>query len=232
MHDAANLVVDNARKLAAAKFEAAVEDVVLSDNGEFHVAGTPAQTISWAALAGEQTSAEETPELSCVTMMDNEGKNTFPSGTHVAVVELDTLTGKSDLIKFVGVDDAGAIINPVILEGQLHGGIAAGVGQALCETVRYDEWGTPKSSNFADYWMPTSDMLPDFELDTQGVNSSFNELGVKAVGESGTVGAAPAVHNAVLDALKPYGVKHLDMPCTPTRVWEAMHSDTPIGSHL
>ncbi len=233
VHDASNLIVENARQLAAAKFEAAVEDVVLTNNGEFHVAGSPAVSVSWAALAaGEEIKADDAPELSCVTMMDNEGKNTFPSGTHVAVVELDTRTGKADLIKFVGVDDAGSIVNPMIVEGQLHGGIAAGVGQALCETVRYDADGTPKSSNFADYWMPTSDLLPDFDLEPKGTATSFNELGVKAVGESGTVGAAPAVHNAVLDALRPSGVSHLDMPCTPSRVWEAMRSDTPIATHL
>lgn len=233
VHDAANIVVDNAKQLAATHLEAAVGDIVLTEGGEFHVAGSPAQSVSWAALAGsEALQAEDAPELSCVTMMDNEGKNTFPSGAHVAVVELDTRTGKADLIKFVGVDDAGLIVNPTIVEGQLHGGIAAGIGQALCETVRYDEHGTPKSTNFADYWMPTSDLLPDFELEPKGVASSFNALGVKAVGESGTVGAAPAVHNAVLDALAPNGVKHMDMPCTPSRVWEAMRSDSQIAAQL
>ncbi|MDH5289199.1 MAG: molybdopterin-dependent oxidoreductase, partial [Acidimicrobiia bacterium] len=161
-------------------------------------------------------------EVSCGEVYDNEGRNTFPSGTHVAVVEVDTETGRVQVVRFVGVDDAGVRVNPAIVEGQLHGGIAAGIGQALGEEVVYDDLGNLLTSTFVDYQIVTADLLPSFELAPSAVPSSFNELGFKAVGESGTIGATPALHNAVLDALRARGVEHLDIPLTPQKIWAAL----------
>ena len=127
-------------------------------------------------------------------------------------------------MRYVGVDDAGRRVNPMIVDGQLHGGIVAGLSQALGEEVAFDAEANPITANLMDYAMATIDMIPDIELEAAAVSSSFNSLGFKGVGESGTIGATPAVHLAVLDALRPLGVHHLDMPCTPLRVWTAMQS--------
>jgi aerobic carbon-monoxide dehydrogenase large subunit len=223
VHRAATEVVAEARLLAADLLEAAVDDVVLDPVlGAFHVVGTPARALRWAELAAEAESRSQ--ELHCGEVYHNEGRNTFPSGTHVAVVEVDLETGATTVLRFVGVDDAGVRVNPAIVEGQLHGGIAAGIGQVLGEEVVYDPQGNLLTSTFLDYQIVTADQLPSFELAPSTVPTSFNELGFKAVGESGTVGATPAVHNAILDALRPHGVEHLDIPCSPQRVWEALQS--------
>jgi carbon-monoxide dehydrogenase large subunit len=147
---------------------------------------------------------------------------TFPFGVHCAVVEIDPGTGKVTLQRFVAVDDAGVIINPLLLEGQIHGGIAQGVAQALLEEVVYDEYGQLVTGNLMDYAIPKADDLPSFELHSMVTPSPNNPLGVKGVGESGTVGSTPAVVAAVLDALKPFGVRHLDMPLKPEKVWRAI----------
>jgi carbon-monoxide dehydrogenase large subunit len=221
VHRAATEVVEQARLQAAELLEAAAADVVLDlDGGAFHVVGTPARAVTWDRLVTEAEGQGR--ELSCGDTFDNEGRNTFPSGTHVAVVEVDRETGAVQLVRYVGVDDAGLRVNPMIVEGQLHGGIASGVSQALGEEMRYDAGGNVVTSTFLDYQIGTADQLPFFELEASAVATSFNPLGVKGVGESGTIGATPAVHNAVLDALRPYGVEHLDLPCTPLRVWDAL----------
>ncbi len=221
VHRAATEVVAEARRLAADLLEAAVDDIVLDrSSGAFHVVGTPARSVAWADVATEAAARDQ--EVSCGDVYDNEGRNTFPSGTHVAVVEVDTETGRVQVVRFVGVDDAGVRVNPAIVEGQLHGGIAAGIGQALGEEVVYDGQGNLLTSTFIDYQIVTADLLPSFELGPSAVPSSFNELGFKAVGESGTIGATPAVHNAVLDALRARGVEHLDIPLTPEKIWACL----------
>lgn len=229
VHQSAEAVVERARGLAADHFEAAASDVVLDrDTGTFNVIGTPAMAVGWAELA---TLGLDDPERELVCGEVFEGPNTYPSGCHIAVIELDPATGLVDVIRYVGVDDAGRRVNPMIVEGQLHGGIAAGLGQALGEVVAFDAAGNPITTNFMDYAIPTIDLVPQFELAPSEVASSFNSMGFKGVGESGTVAGAPAVHLAVLDALRPLGVAHLDMPCTPMRVWEALraHSVSHAG---
>jgi carbon-monoxide dehydrogenase large subunit len=147
---------------------------------------------------------------------------TFPFGTHVAVVEVDTETGASRLRRLVACDDAGTIVNPLIAEGQIHGGIAQGVAQALMEEIVHDADGTPRTTNLADYPAISAAELPSFELVPMATPTWVNELGAKGVGESGTVGAIPSVYNAVVDALSHLGVRHLTMPCTPEKVWAAI----------
>jgi carbon-monoxide dehydrogenase large subunit len=150
--------------------------------------------------------------------------STFPFGTHVAVVEVDTETGNVQLIRHVAVDDCGTILNPMLVNGQQHGGIAQGVAQALFEWVRYDESGNPVTGTLMDYLMPTAAEMPAFEASNTQTASPRNPLGAKGIGESGTIGSTPAVHNAVCDAVSHLGISHIDMPCSPERVWEALKS--------
>ncbi len=226
VHRLSNQLVDRARSLAADHLEAAEADIVLATEGEpgFHVIGSPTAAVSWGELAAIGLTTER--ELSCGEYYDAEGRVTFPSGCHIAVVEVDVETGQVELVRLIAVDDAGPRLNPMIVEGQIHGGIAAGAAQVLGEMMAYDSNGTPITANFADYAVGTIDQFPSFEVitDASDVASSFNELGVKGVGESGTVGATPAVHNAIVDALAPFGVLHIDLPCTSRRVWEALNS--------
>jgi aerobic carbon-monoxide dehydrogenase large subunit len=215
--EATDLLLERARDLAAEMLEADPADVVLDrELGRFHVAGVPSSGHGWAELA-EASGAGLSVEHRHVAR-----GGSFPFGAHLAVVEVDTETGKVDLTRFVAVDDAGRIINPLLAEGQRHGGIAQGAAQALLEEVRYDEDGNLLTSTFADYEIVTAAELPDFELLPMETPTPQNDLGSKGLGESGTVGATPAVQNAVVDALAHLGVRHVDMPCTPQRVWEAI----------
>jgi aerobic carbon-monoxide dehydrogenase large subunit len=217
-------LVDQARAVAAERLEADVADVVLdTDSGEFHVAGTPAVTLTWSDVAA--AAAAQGAELQAATTMPWAGIS-YPFGAHVAVVEVDTETGMTRLVRHVACDDAGRIINPLLVEGQLHGGIATGAAQALMEEVRYDEDGNPITANLADYLMISAAELPSFELVSMETPTPLNVLGAKGVGESGTIGATPAVQSAVVDALAHLGVRHVDMPATPERVWRAIR-DAP-----
>ncbi|MGH1491910.1 MAG: xanthine dehydrogenase family protein molybdopterin-binding subunit [Acidimicrobiales bacterium] len=223
IHRASSELVRQAATMAAGMLEAAEADIVLADDGSgFHVVGTPARTVSWAEVVTEAPA----DEMTCGDFYDNEGRNTFPSGTHIAVVEVDTETGRVELQRLVAVDDAGTLVNPMIVEGQLHGGIASAIGQVLGEVVEHDETGNHVTGSLIDYPLPTSDQLPSFEIVASATPSSFNSLGFKGVGESGTVGATGAVHNAVIDAIAHLGVDHLDLPCTPQRVWQAIAAAT------
>ena len=217
--DASQRLVDQVLPTAAELLEAAVTDVVHDpEAGCFHVAGTPAVSVGWtevaAALDGPLT----------VESSFESGGQTFPFGAHLAVVEVDSETGRVELIRLVAVDDAGTVLNPLIFEGQIHGGIAGGVAQALMEEVAYDADANPLTTNFADYPVISAAELPSFELIRSETPTDRNLLGAKGVGESGTVGATAAVQNAVIDALAPYGIRHLDMPLTPERVWKAIVS--------
>lgn len=231
VHRTSNEILARARLLAADHLEAAETDIVVGRGAEpgLHVVGTPARSVSWAQLATLGVGGER--ELSCGEFYDTEGRNTFPSGCHVGVVEVDIEIGSVRVLRLVAVDDAGPRVNPMIVEGQLHGGIASGIAQVLGEVMVYDELGTPLTSSFADYPIGACDQFPMFEVvaDAVTVRSSFNELGVKGVGESGTIGATPAIHNAILDALRPHGVRHIDIPCTPVRVWEALTAAQGLG---
>jgi carbon-monoxide dehydrogenase large subunit len=161
--------------------------------------------------------------------LDFDGQDsTFPFGAHVSVVEVDTETGKVTMLRHVAVDDCGRILNPLLVAGQQHGGIAQGAAQALYEWVQYDEDGNPVTSNLADYAVPSAAELPSFEVSNTQTDSPRNPLGAKGIGESGTIGSTPAIHNAVVDALSHLGVAHVDMPCTPERVWRAVQDAAPV----
>jgi aerobic carbon-monoxide dehydrogenase large subunit len=215
-------LVAAARERAAGRFEAHLADVVLdTDSGRFHVAGTPARSIGWADLVDSGHSPDEGPLVAEHAFEPQ--MPTYPFGTHVAVVEVDTETGHSRLRRHVAVDDAGTLINPLLAEGQIHGGIAQGVAQALLEAVHYDEDGQPRTTNFVDYPVITAAELPSFELVPMESPTFANELGAKGVGESGTIGAIPAVYNAVIDALAHLGIRHLETPLAPERIWRAIH---------
>ncbi|HEY6697507.1 MAG TPA: xanthine dehydrogenase family protein molybdopterin-binding subunit [Acidimicrobiales bacterium] len=218
-------LVDQARLTAAELLEATVVDVVLdTDSGRFHVAGAPAaRTVDWTQLAAH---VGEDRALQCEADVDGEGP-TVPFGAYVAVVEVDRDTGAVDLRRLVTVDDAGTIINPVLALGQVHGGLGQGVGQALLEEFTYDGDGNPLTTNFADYALPSAAELPSFECKLMQTPSPNNPIGAKGIAESGTVGAPPAVQNAVIDALAHLGVRHIDMPLTPERVWRAINGVDP-----
>jgi carbon-monoxide dehydrogenase large subunit len=214
IHVASGQVVDAARQVAASLLEANADDVVLDkDRGAFHVAGSPAVSKTWAevaAAAGDDgLSAEQNEKFNC----------SYPFGAHLAVVEVDTETGGVQLVRMITCDDSGILINPIIVEGQRHGGIAQGVAQALLEEVRYDEDGNPQTGNFADYGIISMAELPSYELYPLETPTPNNPLGVKGIGESGAIGATPAVQNAVVDALGHLGVRHIDIPCTAEKVW-------------
>lgn len=217
-------VVDRARALAADLLEADVDDVVLDrDAGQFHVRGTPSLARSWAQLAAAAAEHGE-GSLDVESTFVAPGP-TYPFGAHLAVVEVDTETGKVELVRHVACDDAGTVLNPLLFEGQVHGGIAQGVAQALVEEFAYDADGNPITANLADYTFISAAELPPFEVVHQATPTPYNPLGAKGVGESGTIGSTPAVQSAVVDALSGFGVRHLDMPLTPERVWRAIAGD-------
>jgi carbon-monoxide dehydrogenase large subunit len=219
---AATEVAERARRLAADLLEAAPQDVVLdADAGTFHVAGAPRPALRWPELAARLDDDGRLAELRVEHDFQADA-GSFPFGAHVAVVEVDVETGAVEVLRFVAVDDAGKIINPTIAEGQVHGGIATGIAQALFEELAYDEDGNPLSASFVAYAFPSAAELPSFELREMQTPTPLNPLGAKGIGESGTIGATPAAHNAVIDALTPYGVRHVDMPANGERIWRAL----------
>ena len=221
--DASAEVVARAKDLAAQVLEASPDDVVLDTaSGSWHVAGTPAVTASWADVA--RAAVDGGSALRSDIDFAPKGP-TFPFGAHIAVVDVDTETGQVRLTRFIAVDDSGTILNPLITEGQRHGGIAQGVAQALMEEFSYDEDGNPVTANLADYAMVSAAELPSFELAPMETPTPLNELGAKGIGESGTIGATPAVVAAVADALSTRGIRHIDMPVTPERVWRAIQGE-------
>ncbi|HEX2293501.1 MAG TPA: molybdopterin cofactor-binding domain-containing protein, partial [Gaiellaceae bacterium] len=172
------------------------------------------------ALAYDLPQGEE-PFLDDTTYYDPPNC-TFPFGTHVAIVEIDAETGETTLERYVAVDDVGKVINPMIVDGQVHGGIAQGIAQALWEYGAYDENGQLTTASLMDYAVPKADFFPSFEVERTETPTDVNPMGVKGAGETGTIASTPAVVNAVVDALAPLGIRHLDMPLTPERVWRAM----------
>jgi len=218
VHKAAIEVKEEAARNAAALFEAAEADVVLdADTGTWHIAGDPDKSLTWAQVAEHADGG-----LIVANVRFTADRPTFPFGTHLSVVEVDTETGKVTLLRHITADDAGPVLNPILMEGQRHGGIAQGAAQALVEEVLYDADGNPLTSTLADYGAITAAELPSFELLTSETPTPVNPLGVKGIGEAGTIGSTPAVHNAVIDAVSHLGVRHIDMPMTPERVWTAI----------
>jgi carbon-monoxide dehydrogenase large subunit len=219
VHQAAIDVKDQARKLAADMIEASEADLVLdAATGTWQVRGDPETGLSWAEVAGRAGPAGLAADVEFKAEQP-----TFPFGAHVALVEVDVETGKASLLRHVTVDDAGTILNPVLAEGQRHGGIAQGVAQALLEEVLYDADGNPLTNTLASYSAISATELPFFELVSMETPTTVNPLGVKGIGEAGTIGSTPAVQNAVIDAVAHLGVRHIEMPTTPERVWAAIN---------
>ncbi len=195
----------------------------------------PPARSTWAELAqraGEAPDAlddgDGTVGLAAQGDFD-QGDATFPFGAHIAAVEVDLDTGRVRVVRHVAVDDCGTVLNPLLVEGQQHGGIASGIGQALYEEVRFDEDGNPLTSNLADYGIPTAAELPSFEAHSTETPTPLNPLGAKGIGEAATIGSTPAVQNAVIDALAHLGVRHIDLPCTAERVWRTIR-DAEAGT--
>jgi carbon-monoxide dehydrogenase large subunit len=216
-------VVEKARLLAAHMLEASEEDVVF-DQGRFHVKGSPdkAKTMGEVAFAAHRDNLPPGMEhgLEAVTYYDPPDLS-WPFGTHICVVEVDAETGAVKLERYVAVDDCGNVINPMIVEGQVHGGVVQGIAQALFEEVVHDpETGQLKTGTLIDYLVPTANEIPEFTADRTVTPSITNPLGAKGIGEAGTIAASPAVINAICDALSPFGIKHVDMPASPDRLWK------------
>jgi carbon-monoxide dehydrogenase large subunit len=225
---AVDKVIEKGRKIAAHLLEAAEEDVVF-ENGNYAVRGAPDQAKSWgdvalmAHLAHNYPSNLE-PGLNELAFYDP-SNFTFPFGTHIAVVEVDPETGAVEIQRYLAVDDVGNVINPLIVDGQVHGGLAQGIAQALYEEAVYDDSGQLISATLLDYAVPKASNLPSFDTERTITPCPHNPLGVKGVGEAGAIASPATIVNAVMDALKPYGVKHLDMPLRAEKVWKAIHGN-------
>jgi carbon-monoxide dehydrogenase large subunit len=224
---ATDRVIDKARRIAAHQLEAAEEDVEFA-GGQFAVRGSPDRAMPLATVAFEAFTAHNLPDgmepnLEASSHFDPTNF-TFPFGTHLAVVEVDTETGGVRLDRYIAVDDCGNQINPLIVEGQIQGGIVQGAAQALWEEAIYDQEGNLMSASLIDYLVPSSAELPSFEMASTVTPSPSNPLGVKGIGEAGTIAATPAVINAVVDALAPLGIQDIPMPASPQRVWQAITS--------
>jgi aerobic carbon-monoxide dehydrogenase large subunit len=217
VQQASKELIEVARERAAAELEASPADLVFDvSRSSFAVAGDPDAAVPLAALA-------ETERLLVRAVFSAPGA-TYPFGSHVAVVDVDTETGKVVLRRLITVDDAGIVLNPLLAEGQRHGGIAQGAAQALCEEFVYDADGNPLTASFADYPFLSATEVPSFELADMVTPTSYNPLGAKGIGEAGTIGATPAVQNAVVDAVAHLGVRHIDLPTTSQRVWTALRA--------
>jgi carbon-monoxide dehydrogenase large subunit len=224
-YEATLKVKEKAAKIAAHLLEASAEDMVFADGGA-HVAGTPDKRVEWAAIAKAAYQAHTSPDdvdsgLEAHTSF-SPGNATWPFGTHLAMVEVDPDTGDVEILEYHAVDDCGNVVSPMIVNGQIHGGIAQGIGQAMFEDAIYDADGNMLTGSLLDYPLPTAADLPSFDLHRTVTPSPVNPLGVKGIGEAGTIGSAHTMVNAVVDALSPMGVKHIDMPLRPKRVWQAM----------
>jgi carbon-monoxide dehydrogenase large subunit len=226
-------VLVQARAIAAHLLEADPRDVVVTDSGALGIVGTPTRHVSWYDIARAAIDVSSLPpevallvphgQLGASADIDQDGP-TFPYGAHVAVVEVDTETGAVALTNFTAVDDCGRVINPVVVEGQQHGGITQGVAQALYEHITFDELGNPQANTLATYFVPSAADVPAYDVSTVETLTTINVLGAKGIGQGGAIGAAPAVQNAVVDALAPLGVRHIDMPLTPERVFDAIRA--------
>ncbi len=219
VRSAASDVLEQARRHAAKLLEASPKDIELTQDGDLGVSGVPGQTVTWLQVAEAAQEAGE--ELSAGLDVDQDN-STFPFGAHVSVVEVDTDTGKVRPRRHIAVDDCGRILNPLLVEGQQHGGLAQGIAQALYEEVVFDPEGQPLTSTLAQYAMPSARDLFGFETANTETPTDLNALGAKGIGESATIGSTPAVQNAVVDAVSHLGVRHIDLPCTPQRVWRAV----------
>ena len=226
--ESAQKVIEKGRKIAAHQLEADPEDVEF-ENGEYQVAGAPDRSMTIQDVAGASYLAHDIPDdmepgLEATSFFDPENF-VFPFGMHAAIIEVDPDTGEIEFEEYVAVDDVGNQINPKIVEGQIHGGIAQGIGQALYESAEYDDNAQLTTGSMQDYAVPKSSHIPEIKTASTVTESPHNPLGVKGVGEAGTIAAPQAVVNAVVDALEPFDVDHIDMPLTNERVWRAINEN-------
>ena len=224
-YEATQRVQEKAAKIAAHLLEAAPEDMRF-EGGAAHVAGSPDRSVTWGEIATSAYQPHSLPEgvdggLESSTVF-SPGNATWPFGAHLALVEVDAETGDVDILEYWAMDDCGNVINPMIVDGQIHGGIAQGIGQAMFEEAIYDESGNVITTSLVDYPLPTAADLPSFRLGRTTTPTDVNPLGVKGIGEAGTIGSAQTIVNAVVDAVSPLGVTHIDMPLRPRRVWQAI----------
>jgi carbon-monoxide dehydrogenase large subunit len=237
---AAEKVVEKARKIAAHILEASEDDLEFA-SGRFGVKGTDKgmaiQEVAFATFMAHNYPEGVEPSLDADYTYDPENFS-FPHGTHLAAMEVDTETGRVNLRKYVCVDDVGTAVNPLIVEGQVHGGLAQGIAQALFEEANYDEQGTLVNGTFVDYTLPSAADLPSFVTGRTESPATSNPLGVKGVGEAGTIASTPAIVNGIIDAVRHLGVDEVPMPCTPQRVWRAIQEaqgrstqETPVDTH-
>jgi aerobic carbon-monoxide dehydrogenase large subunit len=237
---AAEKVVAKARTIAAHMLEASEDDLEFS-GGRFGVKGTgkgvTIQEVATTAWAAHDLPDGVEPSIDADATYDPDNFS-FPHGTHLAAMEVDTDTGRVTIRKYVCVDDVGNALNPLIIEGQVHGGLAQGIAQALFEEANYDEQGTLVNGTFVDYTLPSASDLPSFTTDRTTTPATSNPLGVKGVGEAGTIASTPAIVNGVIDAVRHLGVSEVEMPCTPQRVWRAVQAaqgratqETPVDTH-
>ncbi|TDI39463.1 MAG: xanthine dehydrogenase family protein molybdopterin-binding subunit [Acidobacteria bacterium] len=222
VHESSETVREGAAAIAAHLLEAAPADIRLK-NGTFHVVGSPGRRVGWsdvrAAAYAEDLPEELSGKLSASTQFTPRG-DTFPFGAHACIVEIDPGTGEIAILRFISVDDCGKVINPLLVTGQIHGGLAQGIGQALWEGAVYDDGGNLVTGNLMEYAVPRADLLPSYESYRTETPTPLNALGVKGIGEAATIGSTPAVVNAVVDALSHLGVKHVDTPLTPEKIWK------------
>ena len=231
---AAEKLAQKCREIAAFNLEASVDDIEVGRGG-FSLVGDPDKTMTLADVAGaayiDASQMPEGMELGLEQMLIYDPSNfVFPFGTHICVVDVDANTGKVEIVRWVAVDDCGPAVNPMLIDGQVHGGVAHGIGQALYEQVVYDDRGQLVTGTFMDYALPTAAEIPSFELDRTETKSPSNSLGVKGIGEAGTIASTPAIVNAVIDALRHEGVTYIDMPLTPLRIWQALEEARGHGS--
>jgi carbon-monoxide dehydrogenase large subunit len=217
-------VVEQGKRVACQLLEAAVQDIEFA-KGRFIIAGTD-RSIGVMELAqqlrGKPSLPEGTPTSLDVKLAGEAAPSAFPNGCHVAEVEIDPDTGVIEVVKYTSANDFGTVINPMLVEGQMHGGLVQGIGQALMENTVYDQDGQPITGSYMDYAMPRASDVPSFVTAHHPVPAKTNPLGIKGCGEAGCAGALVSVMNAVVDALSPYGIRHIDMPATPERVWQAI----------
>jgi carbon-monoxide dehydrogenase large subunit len=227
LHEASLKIIDKGKQIAANLLEAAAVDIEYGD-GTFRVVGTDSQVDLFAVAEAAKDPSKLPPGMTPgldTTQVQNPAGATFPNGCHIVEIEIDPDSGTTTILRYTVVDDFGVTINPMMLEGQVHGGVVQGIGQALLEETVYDnDSGQLLSGTFMDYAMPRADNLPNFSFTTRNVPCKANPLGVKGAGEAGAVGAPPALINAIVDALHHKGVRHVDMPATPSRVWQALHA--------
>ncbi|MDT7745762.1 MAG: aerobic carbon-monoxide dehydrogenase large subunit [Actinomycetota bacterium] len=223
---AADTVMARAREVVASALEASPDDVVVTDDGRVGIAGVPDRALTWREVAA---AAHEQGVSLAEARDESQPGATYPFGAHVSVVEVDLDTGRVVPVRHVAVDDCGRVLNPTLVAGQQHGGLAQGISQALWEGFSYDEDGNPTTGSVAAYLLPTAVEVPSLEASSTETETPYNPLGAKGIGEAATVGSTPAVQNAVVDALAPLGIRHLDMPLTPDRVWRAVR-DAEAGT--